>query len=203
MMRLICLLLLPFMLLAADVPTDAAKIQPIEVGSLLPEVVVRRANGTAIALRQAVQGGGVIIYYRGGWCSFCMKHLSEIKSVLPELQERGYEVVAISADSPDTIAAYPEPFAGISLLSDARMRAARKLGLAFRVDEERVAMYEEQYRIDIERDSGETHHLLPVPSVLVVNAKGRVVYRYSNPDYAVRLPATAILEAVQEHASEE
>ena len=74
------------------------------------------------------------------------------------------------------------------------MRAARAFGIAWQVSDREVAQLAE-YGIDLEEASGESHHVLPVPSVFLVDAEGRIRWMYSNPDYTVRPDNAAILEA--------
>jgi peroxiredoxin len=88
---------------------------------------------------------------------------------------------------------------GYVLLSDSRMEAAKAYGIAFRLSDEEVETYQ-GYGIDLEDASGETHHLLPVPSVFLVDAAGQVRWRYSNPDYEVRPDNDELLAAARELA---
>jgi peroxiredoxin len=85
------------------------------------------------------------------------------------------------------------------LYSDARSAAALAFGLAFRVDDATVEQYR-RYSIDLEAASGETHHVLPVPAVFLLDATGRVQFSYVNPDYRVRVPASVVLAAAKELA---
>ena len=88
---------------------------------------------------------------------------------------------------------------GYTLLSDSRMEASRAYGIAFRMPDEAVEQYKD-YGIDLEDASGETHHLLPVPSVFLVDGEGRIRWRYSNPDYKVRPDNAELLAAAREIA---
>jgi len=103
-------------------------------------------------------------------------------------------------DSPErmreTLADEPMPYA---LYSDHRAEAARAFGIAWRVSEaERKKLL--GYGIDIEAASGEQHHLLPVPSVFLVDRGGVVRFRHANPDYKVRIENEALLKAAREVA---
>jgi peroxiredoxin len=82
------------------------------------------------------------------------------------------------------------------LLSDSSMETARAFGIAFEVDPpmlEKLA----SYNIDIEGASGQTHHLLPVPSVFLVGTDGIIDFVYANPDYKVRLEPEVLLAAAK------
>jgi peroxiredoxin len=56
------------------------------------------------------------------------------------------------------------------------------------------------YGIDLEGASGETHHLLPVPAVYIVDKKGKILFEYVNPDHRVRIDAQTVLAAAQAQA---
>lgn len=59
---------------AADAPpppelaSSATAIRPLLPGSPAPQVEVRRADGTPVALAEVVaEGPTVLVFYRGGW----------------------------------------------------------------------------------------------------------------------------------------
>jgi hypothetical protein len=53
------------------------------------------------------------------------------------------------------------------------------------------------YNIDLEQYSGEKHHVLPVPSVYLVDEAGILQFSYVHPDYRVRVPHEVILAAAR------
>lgn len=55
----------------------------------------------------------------------------------------------------------------------------------------------DSFHVDLETYSGEKHHILPVPSVFLIDAKGKIVYVHSNPDYKVRMKGTEIVAAAK------
>ena len=89
---------------------------------------------------------------------------------------------------------------GYVLLSDSDAEAAAAYGIAFRVDADTVER-NKGYDIDLEEASGRSHHVLPVPSVFLVDGDGRVVWRYSNPDYKVRPDNEDLLAAARRVAA--
>ena len=85
------------------------------------------------------------------------------------------------------------------LLSDSQMNASRAFGIAFVVDEAQVRRLK-RFKMDLEEASGETHHMLPVPSVFIVDREGVVRFVYSNPDYKVRIDIDDLIEAARRAA---
>jgi peroxiredoxin len=179
--------------------SSAGAIRPLAVGQSMPDVTVKDMQGRPVELRrQVARRPAVIIFYRGGWCPYCNTHLGELATVEDRLVEMGYQLLALSADRPGEVARTQEEYGyEYKLLSDQEMRAARAFGVAFRVDDATIEKYH-GYGIDLEEASGRGHHLLPVPSVFIVDTGATVRYVYANPDYKVRLDPERILQAARD-----
>jgi peroxiredoxin len=74
---------------------------------------------------------------------------------------------------------------------------AKGFGITFKVSDEIVSKYKNQYQIDLEASSGQTHHLLPHPAVFIVDTKGVIQFAHVNEDYKIRLEPQKILEAAK------
>ena len=183
----------------SSVPDDAADIRPAPIGDELPQVTLRTPRGEPFDLSRAVsERPAVLIFYRGGWCPYCTLHLSELKTVEDELRNLGFRILAISPDRPAKLReSIAEEELTYTLLSDSDMRAARALGIAFRVDDKTVHKYKTEYEIDLEADSGRAHHLLPAPSVFIVDREGVIRFTYVNPNYKVRIDPQALVAAAR------
>ncbi len=109
----------------------------------------------------------------------------------------GYQVLAVSADSPEFLAQSKQKHQmSYQLLSDHSMQGAKRLGLAWQVNDAMLKKLE-GFGIDLEKASGEKHHILPVPAALVLGTDGKVRFIYVNPDHKVRVPAQVLLEAAK------
>lgn len=115
-----------------------------------------------------------------------------------ELMALGYELVFISPDAPETSARHLQggDF-DYTLLSDSTMSISRAFGLAFRLDDVTFQRYLTEHDIDIERDSGQTHHYLPVPATFIVGLDGVIDFAYANADYKTRLDPGLLRMAAQ------
>lgn len=188
--------------LQAATPDDPAKVTPLTVGAPAPDFVVRNADGSdhpfvAHGLTKPV----VLIFYRGGWCPYCNAHLGALKKVEPDLLALGFDLYFLSADRPEMLySSLKEPDIHYTLLSDARMTAARAFGVAFRVDDATVEKYK-SFGVDLEAASGERHHELPIPAVFILDQHGIIRFVHANPDYRVRIAPADLLAAAQAVAS--
>ena len=181
------------------VADTADQINPIKTGQALPPLTLNTPESKYFDLNKEVsKKPAIIIFYRGGWCPYCNRHFGELKSIEPELLKLGYQIIAVSPDRPELLKEFAEK-KGIEyrLLSDSEMKAATSLGIAFRVDEDLVKKYKTKHSIDLEGDSGQTHHLLPVPSVFIVTTDNVIRYSYINPNYKVRITPDDLLQAAK------
>lgn len=193
MPRIFSLLLLTTTLAVAQ--TSAT---PLKVGDTIPDVTLRTEDDKEVKLRAHVsEKPTVLIFYRGGWCPFCTRHLKDLAGIEKDLEAAGAQLLAISPDQPSKLKATPgRDKLGYRLLSDGDALAAKAFGLAFKVDDQTVEKYK-GYGINLDAASGRNHHLLPHPAVFVANTNGVIRFAHFNADYKVRLEPQKILEAVR------
>ncbi len=123
--------------------------------------------------------------------------MGELIRIEPQLLELGYQIIAISADKPESLQQSRSKLKpNYLLLSDSSMAGARAFGIAFRVDEKGIEVFK-KYGVDLEAASGEKHHVLPVPSAYIVGTDGMIKFSYVNPDYKVRVNAEVLLAAAR------
>ncbi|MCL4179700.1 MAG: AhpC/TSA family protein [Verrucomicrobia bacterium] len=172
---------------------------PLKEGDSIPDVKLRTETNREVSLRKLVaEKPTVLIFYRGGWCPFCTRHLSDLVGIEQDLEKAGAQLLAISMDQPSKLRETPNrDQLGYRLLSDSEALAAKAFGIAFQVEDDLVKKYKESYQIDLEAASGQTHHILPHPAVYVADRNGRIRFAYVNPDYQVRLEPAKILERVK------
>lgn len=196
--------LIPFLILARPqgdgmVAMHASEVKPLAVGTKAPDAEITSRKGKAITLLHALKGQPtVLIFYRGSWCPFCNAHLADLETVQPELKKPGYRTVAITPDLPSEI----EKTVGknkldFKIYSDSKANALKAFGVAFKLEDETYGMMKDKYGVDLEKSSGETHHILPVPSVFLIDKDGTIQYVHSNPDYKVRLKGSEVVEAAK------
>jgi len=172
---------------------------PLKEGDSIPDVKLRTEADQEVSLRELVaEKPTVLIFYRGGWCPFCTRHLSDLVGIETEIKKAGAQLLAISMDKPEKLRETPNrDKLGYRLLSDSEAVAAKAFGIAFQVEDALVRKYKESYQIDLEAASGQTHHILPHPAVFVADTKGTIRFAYVNSDYKVRLEPAKILEQVK------
>lgn len=186
---------------SADIPAPAASaqaVQPLNVGDAAAGDTVQTPTGEAFALTDAYANGPtMLVFYRGGWCPYCNTHLGEISTIEGDLTDMGFQVLAVSPDRPEALQnAVKEQGFSYQLLSDSAMELTRRFGLAFRVDEPTYTQLL-SYDINLEAASGQTHHLLPVPAVYLIDRDGVIRFAHWDADYKQRLSTEDMLAAAR------
>lgn len=191
----------------ADVPvaSTAAEIKPLAAGDRAPYFTVETIDNEPFDFDpRKLERPVVLISFRGGWCPFCNMHLSELKDVLPEINEMGIDVLFLSGDRPELLYSSLSretqgdiAALGYTILSDANAKAAIALGIAFRASDKTIQRRLEKGQ-DIERSSMQRHGVLPVPAVFAISREGEITFAYANADYKVRLPSDELLSAAAE-----
>ena len=178
--------------------TVSAEIKPLMVGTSIPAVPLKTADGQPFDLTAAAKDQPlVVIFYRGGWCPYCNLHLAELQKIDPQLRELGYRIIAISPDKPsELVKSMEKGHLSYTLLSDSSVKAAAAFGLVFTVGDGTLKKYETD-GIDLEAASGESHHMLPVPAVFIVGTDGVIDFVHANADYKVRLDSAVLLAAAK------
>jgi len=165
------------------VPAKPTDISPLLIGESVPAVTLPDATGKPISLNAKIAAKPtILIFYRGGWCPFCNRELAGIQSIEANLRKMGYQIIAISTDSPENLSkTMDKQKLTYTLLSDSELSASKQFGIAFVAPK----AYEKTL---IEGSNGKNvNKLLPVPSVFILNTKGTIQFEYINPDFKQRI----------------
>lgn len=186
-----------------DIHPDANDVQPLLPGMTAPAFDVLDAQGKAVHFDPGKMSKPLVLsFFRGGWCPYCNLHLAEMRKAESELRDMGFDIWFISIDRPEVLyESLEQPDIGYTVLSDSKLDATRKFGLAFRVDDQTVERYL-TYDIDLEDSSGEGHHVLPAPATFIIAQGGMIRFQYTNPDYTVRLHPDVLLAAARAYDDE-
>ncbi len=181
---------------AQALPDSPTKVNPILINSTIPDVSLKNIEGEDVKLRElAAQQPTMIVFYRGGWCPYCTRHMAELQQIEEEIIEMGYQILAISVDRPEVL---KETLTDVeltySLLSDSPADALKGFGVAYVLDSKTVERYK-SVGIDLEKDSGYDHHILPAPAVFIIDTEGTVKFQYVNPDHRERINGDILLAA--------
>jgi peroxiredoxin len=124
-----------------------------------------------------------------------------LQQILPEINDLGAELAAISPELPDNTLSMAEKNAlTFQVLSDQRNTYARQCGLVYTLAEELRPLYRD-WGIDLPTNNGDTTFELPLPATYVVDRDARIVLSFVDADYTRRLEPSAVLDALNSIAA--
>ena len=168
------------------------------LGVPIPDAELLDAHGAKTTLYAEIAGRpAVVVLYRGAWCPYCNLTLRTYQQeLLPRLAERGAVLVAVSPQKPDGSLTMQEKNAlEFPVLSDPGNSIARALGVLTAPSAEVLAAQREHGLDLTETNAGGTADL-PMPTTVVLDARGRLRWLDVHPDYTTRSEPDAILAAL-------
>lgn len=175
----------------AQVANESQDVTPLLVGEQIPNTQLISVDGKSTTTTDLFNDKpSVVLFFRGSFCPYCVRHLSAVRKVSAYIKEKGFNLIAISPDAPK-VGKENETKNNLdfSLYSDLKQELITKMGLAFKAPE--------GYK-GILKKSSEGHNsnnVLPVPSVYIVDENGKVLFNYVSPDYKTRI-SSKLLKAV-------
>lgn len=178
-----------------EIANSASEVCPIKIGEIVPSANIHNIEGELQDIRDVVDGKlSVLIFYRGGWCPYCSKHLSDIQSIENDIIDLGYQIIAISMDKPEFLKnTITQNKINYQLFSDSQGSACGAFGIAFQENDSVIEKLK-SYNMDIEKSSGNKKHILPVPSLFIIDQNSVVKFQYVNPNYKERINSKLLLE---------
>lgn len=170
----------------------AFSLEGLKVGDKAPAISIETLNGETINFSKLDKTA--LVFYRGAWCPYCIKQLDSIqKEVLPKIGDRS-TIIAISVDKKSVAKKMKASRDyGFQVISDPKAKTLKAFNIVNKLDDELVKKYKSAYKIDVEADSGETHHMVAHPAVFIIR-DGMITYADIHTDYKKRTKNSEILE---------
>jgi len=182
-------LLLSFFTFAQnDLPKIPTDINPLLVGEKIPNLELYDSSGELVSLEQLfAKQKTILIFYRGGWCPYCNVHLGALAEAESTLLDLGYQIVAVSPDSPKNLRETSEKDkVKYLLLSDSKAKLSKAVGLAFQAPEN-------YNKYLVKGSEGVNSSIIPVPTLMILNTKGEILFEHINPNYTERITTELVL----------
>jgi peroxiredoxin len=143
------------------------------------------------------QGRLVICFFRGRWCPFCVGQLEAMNLIMPQIQQSGATLIAISPQTvKQSFFMADQHKLRFPLLSDPGNSVAREFGLVYRVPDYQQEVYRRVF-INLPFTNGDESWELPIPATYIVDRDGIVLYASINEDYTKRPEPFEILNQLK------
>ncbi len=155
-------------------------------------------NGKLVASLELLARGQVVIcFIRGRWCPFCVGQMEAMNLVVPQIEQAGATLVAIS---PQTVKQaffmHDQHKLRFPLLSDAGNKVARQFGLTYRVPAMQEAVYRRAF-VNLPFTNGDDSWELPIPATYIVGQDGKILFASANEDYSERAEPAEIVNTLR------
>lgn len=173
-----------------ELPKTAKDISPLLIGEKIPNLTLKSDENIAVNLSDTFsKKKTILVFYRGGWCPYCNIQLSALGEAENELLDLGYQIVAVSPDSPKNLKVTDDKEKiNYLLLSDSSGELSKAVGIAFQVPE--------GYKPYISNGSeGVNSSFLPVPTVFIINQSGEIQFEHITPDFKNRISKELLIAA--------
>lgn len=191
MKKIICIALVAISFITnaqSVIPKLATDISPLLIGEKIPTITLKSSDNNDVVLSDLYsKKKTILIFYRGGWCPYCNSHLSALAEAEKKLLDLGYQIIAISPDSPNNLRITEEKDKlHYLLLSDSKGELAKAMGIIFEAPEN----YKQLLNVN---SNGINTMFLPVPSVFILNKVGEIQFEYIAPDFKHRISSELLI----------
>jgi peroxiredoxin len=169
-------------LYASQILADAPnRVTPLAVGSTAPTQVVTTADGPFDLGEAIAHKPTILVFYRANWCSLGNRALAEFRDNAQIYEDLGFQIIAISGDTPESLkAAIDKNRLNYTLLSDRGLSLASAYGIAFRAAKDLVNSYAAKGISLPAIPSEQGAAGLLVPSVFIVDRNGVIRWVFSS-----------------------
>jgi len=159
----------------------------LSVGSKVPEFQLQDHDGKSVSSSDLLAKGRLVLgFIRGRWCPFCVGQMEAMNLVLPEIEQAGATLAAVSPQTvKQSFFMRDQHKLRFALLSDSGNNVARQFGLAYRVSDEQQALYKRSF-VNLPFVNGDDSWELPIPATFIIDCDRTVLYASANEDYTER-----------------
>jgi peroxiredoxin len=129
--------------------------------------------------------------------------LNALQQKLPEIEQTGAKLVAISPETPDnSLTTQERNTLAFDILYDQGNTVAKTFGLVFELPQVLRPIYE-RLGLDIPGHNGDETFELPVPATYIINREGKILYHFIDADYTRRSEPEEIVAALSAHRNQQ
>ena len=138
----------------------------------------------------------VLFFYRGQWCPYCNKQIQHLQDSLQLLTGKGAYVVGVTPETGENInKTIGKTHASFSIIQDKDYRIMKDYKVNYIMEDAMVTKYK-GYGVDLEKNNGNTDHVLPVPATYVIDKSGKLIFVHFDKDYTKRPSVRSLLNVL-------
>ena len=170
----------------------------LNAGNKAPDFTLTNASNQSVNLYDQLRKGPVVLtWYRGGWCPYCNITLRYLQNKLPDFQNEGASLIALTPELPDqSLNTAEKNQLQFEVLSDVGNNVGKEYGIIFQLTREVAANYQQAF--DLHSHNGDESDELPLAATYVIGQDAIIQYAYLNVDYKYRADPEIIIQHLKQ-----
>jgi len=171
----------------------------LQKGADAPSFTAKDNSGKTVDLKTILKShkAVVLFFYRGQWCPYCNKYIKKLQDSLEYLTGKGAYVIGVTPETGENISKTVEKtHASFSMIPDKGYKIMQDYKVNYTVDADLNSKLK-GYGVDLEKNNGNTDHVLPVPATYVIGKNVKLIYVHFDKDYTKRASVSELVTAIQ------
>jgi peroxiredoxin len=180
------------------IDTNSLIPQGLAKGDQAPNFKARTQRGDSINLTAILNKQPVVLmFYRGQWCPVCNKYLERINDSVDLIRKAGAKILAITPETaPNAAKMRQKTNTSLTIIPDTSQSIMDDYQVGFDVSGAYARKIENGFDVSIASNNGDQKARLPIPATYIINKKGKITWRFFNPNYKKRASVRSILKAL-------
>lgn len=169
-----------------------------KAGDKASDFTLTESKGGTLTLSEELKKGPVVLtWYRGGWCPYCNIQLAAYQQILPQIEELGAQLIAVSPELPDkSLSTQEKNELRFPVLTDLNLKVAEQYGLVFKLTPEVAGHYSNFFKMADFNGKESASNELPIAATYVIDQTGKIIYSFMDEDYTKRAEPREIIKAL-------
>lgn len=154
----------------------------LKIGDIAPYFSGVDQNGDFISSDRLIQKGPFsLIFYRGYWCNYCMKHLSKLQKAMDNYIVEGYQIIVVTPEAPLNIQrTINETKIKFPVLNDSMNYIMKSYGVDYHPESDKVGPLFR--KISLKKVNEQEKVVLPVPASFNIDSRGLISFLHFEKD---------------------
>ncbi|MGH1337976.1 MAG: peroxiredoxin-like family protein [Aureispira sp.] len=174
-------------------------LEPLEIGSQAPMFEAKDQSGTLVKSSDLLKEGPlVLVFYRGTWCPYCQRHVSELQKGLEQLTAKGAKVVVVTPEQQEYIGKMTDKAeAAFPILHDESYTIMEAYHTKYTIQKSDKMFFKGYVVAHTKKHNQAEEAVLPVPATYIIRQNGTIQFVHFETNYKERSTLEMILEHLE------
>lgn len=189
-----------FLLLAQySIAQHGLGLEPLETGTMAPMFEAKDQSGTVIKSSELLKEGPlVVVFYRGAWCPYCQRHVSELQEGLEQLTAKGAKVVVVTPEQQEYIDKMTSKTkAAFPILHDKDYTIMEAYHTKYTIQKKDKMAFKGLVIAYAKKHNQAEEAVLPVPATYIISQDGTIKFVHFETNYKERSTLDMILKNLE------